>query len=100
MAAIRISESQSNTLLALHMIEQQGKTAPVPAMRLYDITCKISNKMTMPLKCNYRKSCHKLVEHGYLNLYRNDRFEMAFSLTDQGREKGANIAQKMQTEAK
>lgn len=86
----RFSAIQKNTLFLLYALELRGTTKPVPGARLLEMI----NNNTMSFtthRNNYNTSCRKLAMTGYLNIYRSQNLTLAFTLTEVGRKKAAEI---------
>ncbi|MCI4033111.1 chromosome segregation protein ParM [Dickeya dianthicola] len=90
---MRLSKNQRNILLLLYGIEHQGIISPVPVTALFNMTKK--NKPQTLYANHFRTSCHTLHENGLLNQFRSKSLNLAYTLTDSGRE----IAQKIYADA-
>lgn len=88
--AQRFSEIQKNTLFLLYALELRGMAGPVPGARLLKMINDNTQGFTTH-RNNYNLSCRKLVMSGHLNKFRNQSLQLAFSLTDAGREKATEI---------
>jgi len=88
--AQRFSEIQKNTLFLLYALELKGMTGPVPGARLLKMINDNTQGFTTH-RNNYNLSCRKLVMSGHLKKFRNQSLQLAFSLTDAGREKATEI---------
>ncbi|MFM5095054.1 chromosome segregation protein ParM [Aeromonas rivipollensis] len=86
---MRISTLQQDTLFTLYAIEQRGITSPIPGVKLQGMI-NAARSPAVYLN-NFRVSCHTLVSHGLLEKYRGGSLELAFRLTDAGRERAREI---------
>lgn len=82
-------------------LESRGAEMPFPSMSLYPLLVNTWRKMTPPDTGNFRKSAKLLVKNGYLELYRDSQsLQMAFKLTDKGREQAMKCLDKRNEESK
>lgn len=86
---MRISTLQADTLFVLYAIEQRGVVTPIPGVKLRDMVNASRSPAVYP--ANFRASCHTLVDHGLVEKYRGGSLQLAFRLTDAGRERAREI---------
>ncbi|ENC6657579.1 hypothetical protein ABKY47_002025 [Aeromonas hydrophila] len=80
---IRISEIQALTLRLLLLFANKGQSGPIPSVVLLSAVEK--NRVKTTYANNFRKSCHILVENGFIHLHRNRKsLKMAYTLTPLG----------------
>ena len=85
-----LSSIQKDTLFVLFAIEQKGITEPIPSMTILNMIN--SSRVLDIFDTNFRASCHKLNEHGYIEKYRSSAsLKLAWCLTDVGRNKASDI---------
>lgn len=86
---MRISSMQKSTLITLFILEQRqvlklGVIYPIPSRDIYQMVSK--SKSADIYKNNFRVSCHTLCKNRLIDKYRNESLNLAFKLTDSGRE--------------
>lgn len=80
---VRISEIQALTLRLLLIFASKGQGHPIPSVVLLAAVEK--NRAKTTYASNFRKSCHILVEHGFIDLHRHPKsLKMAYTLTPLG----------------
>lgn len=82
---MRISELQRKVLLVLSALEARSHDAPLPVTQLLNLLNTAANKDIYAT--NLRTSLHTLHRHGLVAKFRNSSLNLAFALTDAGREK-------------
>lgn len=94
----RLSGVQKDILYVLYsMAERKNMIAPIPAMSLLNILNQ--GRFNIIADTNFRRSCHTLVQHGYLSKYRDRQsLKLAFGLTEKGNDSAAEIYQKRLSE--
>lgn len=94
----RLSGVQKDILYVLYSLaERTHMVAPIPAMLLLNILNK--GRLNIIADTNFRRSCHTLVQHGYLYKYRDRQsLKLAFRLTEKGNISAAGIYQKRLSE--
>ena len=80
---MRLSFIQKDVLFLLYAIEQKGGKNPVNSMALLN-SINDSRSRAIADK-NFRASCHKMVEHGVIELHRGEALKLRWKLTDFGR---------------
>lgn len=95
---IRLSGIQRLSLRLMLMMAQRG-IERTPNTDLFKMVEK--NRTTSTYASNFRKSCHSLVDNGFLNLHRHPKtLKMSFSLTPLGLLTAADLEEEAQEQAK
>ena len=87
--SMRLSAIQKDVLFVLYALEVKGQQGPVPGMKLLKLIN--GQRMDEIHASNFRISCNTLVGHTLLNRYRNSSLQLAFTLTEKGREAGGKL---------
>ncbi|MBQ4839821.1 chromosome segregation protein ParM [Pseudoalteromonas luteoviolacea] len=86
---MRLSAIQKDVLFILYAIEQKGNSKPVPSVVVWNMINK--SRTSDVFDTNFRASCHKLSEHKMIDKYRSHSLKLAWSLSELGRNKAAEI---------
>lgn len=86
---MRLSSIQKETLFILYAFEDRGSTGAIPAMAILKIINRVKPQAIHAT--NFRASCHKLVDHGMLQMSRSESLKLRFKLTEQSRPKAKSI---------
>lgn len=87
--SMRLSAIQKDVLFVLYALEEKGHRGTVQGMKLLGLIN--GQRMAEIHGSNFRISCNTLVGHSLLNRYRNSSLQLAFTLTEKGREVGAEL---------
>lgn len=86
---MRISALQRRVLWVFATLESKGHKQPLPVM---DLLGMLNRALSRDIYAtNLRASLHTLHKHGLLIKYRNDSLHLAFTLSDYGRRKVAEL---------
>ncbi len=88
---MRLSRTQKEVLFILYAIEVRGNKDPVPATAILRIVNK--GRETQIFPSNFRAGLHTMVSNGLLLKYRADSLQLAFRLSEDGRNEGQYIYQ-------
>ena len=94
--SMRLSAIQKDVLFVLYALTEKGHRGPVSGMKLLELIN--SQRMAEIHASNFRISCNTLVGHTLLNRYRNSSLQLAFTLTEKGREVGKELYQQRTAE--
>ncbi|WP_198556671.1 chromosome segregation protein ParM [Paraglaciecola sp. MB-3u-78] len=78
-----------DVLLLLFAIERKGGKNPVGSMALLNSINDSRNSFIADK--NFRTSCHKMVEHGLVEMHRGPALKLYWKLTNFGRTKAETI---------
>ncbi|WP_017891087.1 hypothetical protein [Serratia sp. S4] len=86
---MRLSAVQKDVIFVLFdLVERKGITGAVSAMRLLSMINY--GRCQLVADTNFRRSCHTLVQHGFLEKYRDRQsLKLAFRLSPMGKENAA-----------
>ncbi|WP_270820074.1 chromosome segregation protein ParM [Aeromonas sp. Y311-2] len=88
--AMRLSATQKDILFVLYAMSLKRSDLPIPAVTLLKLLNNPRAASILPN--NFRVSCHTLVKHQMLTMYRNEKsLQLAFTLTEDGYRNGERI---------